>query len=742
MYRYTLTHGTEVYVLKKDPKGWAEAQYGITRSPKYHGMNYSQILALSFMCGAGKEFIDNIYKNIGVDEEIKILVEESCQCVETKTNNSYSDDYSSDYEQGSSSLDCDFDVMFEGILDLFNINIMDEETQVPLIEQGLNQKLTSRADTKIELFSNKTIEGNVINDITPPYDLNLHSKAITALANFQFIDYFDEGVLSSISFGLYLNLQPVIVERDGLYFQDIDSDPTGEIFYNESTSPIDLKIKIKSVGGIQLKRVTPSNSVSLVTSFGVRMAPDPVTPGFDYKFIPDQLINYNSAYTAVDLTVTDEVIVTVIPGDRVFISVVVSGTSGELWAVNSAFSSLSVGATFVSVTETSVSKAQYIFESLARIGEGIFDTADTVRSSYYGRIGATPYQENENGCGSFAAITSGVMIRDYPTDGDKPNGIQISLNEAFDTLDAIDNIGLGFEKWDSGYKLRFEPKSFFYQNFEIINLEHVPKIKISVAQDFAYNDVKIGFAKWQVTSANGLDEYCSLSQYTNGMRSVSQPLEKISPTIASAYILEEVRRMPFNENITTDTDYDNDNFIIALNRSVGYDGEPTSLDIAEKDENFSLVENVLSPETSYNLRYTVSKNLLRNVPIISPIVTKYEGRSIKFTYGEGNKFIVTADVVECPSFFNGNPLAGNQDIIWNESGEVPLFIAEYLEFDYPITREQYLAIKDAHDNPESSVRNGYITISNEKETFKGYLIDLKYKQKTGLSTFKLIRKHD
>ncbi len=275
-----------------------------------------------------------------------------------------------------------------------------------------------------------------------------------------------------------------------------------------------------------------------------------------------------------------------------------------------------------------------------------------------------------------------------------------------------------------------------------MNLEHVPDITRSVSGAFVYNDIKIGFEKWQTTSLNGLGEYCSKSQYTLGMKSIDQTLEKISPYIGSAYILEEIRRMPYNETATTDTDYDNDNFIIARNRSLGYDGAPSMLDIAEKDENFASVENVLSPETAYNLRYTVSKNLLRNIPSIWPIVTKYPNRSAKFVYGEGNKFIVTKDTVECPSYFSGDELAGNQDILLVDSGEEPLFVAEIIDFKYPISRDQYLAIKDAFDNPDSLVHNGYITVSNETETYKGFLFELNYRQLDGLSTFKLIRKYD
>lgn len=757
MFRYTLSHNGVDYVLPTDPKGWDSAELGITRSPKYHGMNYSQILALSFICGAGKEFIDNIYKNIGIDEEIKITVEESCQCVETINNASYSTDYSNDYEKGDGYLDCDFDLLFEGILDLFNINILDKETQVPLIEQGFNQKLTSRIETKVELFSNETIGGEMINDITPPYDLNLHSKVLAATAELKGLEpdvdflQFDPGTDT-----LYYTLPVYVDVQDGLntvnqpsypYLRNITTSNTIEPFYTNNTGKSQtVKVDIDIDGYLTVNSNNQSAITSeFFTSLQIRRGVIFTIATIDYLIAP-YAQEYEPAPVDVDITSTYSNNAVVAAGESLFLVFVVANIYTDTvsplpYLVSNYFNSLSIKMYNENSTVPSVCKAQKIFESLARIGEAMFDVADVVRSSYYGRIGASPYSETENGCGSFGAFTSGSMIRQYPSEGEQKYGIQMSCDEAFETLDAIDNIGMGFEKWGNDYKLRFEKKDFFYQDVEILHLENVPDIKINVAQDYAYNDLIIGFNKWQVNGLNGLGEYCSKSNYTNGMRSVSQPLEKISPFLASAYILEEIRRQPYSESSTTDTDYDNDNFIIALNRSVGYDGEPTDLYTAEKDENFSIVQNVLSPKTAYNLRYTVSKNAVRNIPSISAIVTKYIGRPVKFTYGEGNKFIITEDTIECPSYYNGNPLAGNQDIIWNESGEKPLFVAEYLEFKYPITREQYLLIKDAHENPNSLIHNGYITISNEKETFKGYLMDLKYKQKSGLSTFKLIRKY-
>lgn len=763
MFRYTLSHATEgVYVLPSDPKGWDQAKFSITRSPKYHGMNYAQVVALSFICGSGKEFIDNVYNTYGIDEEIKISIEECCNPFVRKTSASYSEDYSDDYEKGAKTISCDWEMMFEGVLDLKNIAISYDrggETTVPIIEQGLNQKFISRADTKIDLFKNETIGGETISDITPPYDLNLHSKALSLVGTFDFADPIEQTVSNTIdNVFKYLAIPLFIESSEGDGFNSpLDS---GSIFYNSdnandlpflyqnvSAENQTINITSKFTGSIKFK-TTELPYAEDVDTLAIVYGTSPaeffggtyieLQPSRTIVYAIGETFEYNSDYSGT---------ITLAPGQKIWILIrqyppLTVSPSNTTTAFEFSFANVKVSISSISIALPSVCKAQYIYETFSKIAESILDIPDPVRSSYYGRIGATPYEEEENGCGSFAAITSGVMIRQYPSSGLTPRGIEVSLNEMFDTADAIDNIGVGFERISGEYKLRIEPKKYFYNDVEILKLDHVPQIKISVAQEYAYNDILIGFEKWQVNSINGLDEYCSKSQYTNGMKSVTQNLEKLSPIIGSAYVLEQIRRKPYNETATTDTDYDNDNFIIALNRSVGYDGSPIGLDVAEKDENFSVVENVISPETTYNLRYTNSKNMLRNMPSVSPIITKYSGRPVKFTYGEGNKFIITKDNIECPSYFNGNQLSGSQDIIWDSCGEYPLFVAEILDFQYPITRSDYFKLKDSFENPLSATHNGYITISNEEETFKGYLLDMQYSQISGLTTFKLLRKYD
>lgn len=744
MFRYTLTWGDESFITTNDPKGWEDSTMSITRSPKYHGFNYAQVVNLAFTCGTGKEFIDDIYNRYGVDEEIGIKIEYACNVNNIVTNKSYNSDYNNDYEKGELITDADYNTLFEGILDLKAINIQESETSVPLIEQGKNQKFLSRLDTKVDLFQTKTVEGLEFTNISEPYVMDLHSKALTSTAEFESVGYIDEQVyLQTVpADALFVNIKQVIVNSDDVQnlFVNYDTSSDFEIVYNNSAIDIELKLSINIVGGLEFMTLVTDPDVTYIAQIGIKVGD--INSPFYQDLRDNQVIGEwtNLQYKYIDFTCSDDITLTVPAGEKVYITIALNSVEElfEFWQVNGNFILFNVQAQGFSITEGSTAKAQIIHEALSKVGQVILDAEIPVDSMYYGRVNSTPVSYDENGCGSFMSLTSGYMIRQYPDSF----GISMSMNEMLDSLNAVDGIGVGFIQKDNDWRMSIEPMSFFYQNNKIITLEHVPDIKRTFAEDRAFNKVTIGFDKWQTTAINGLDEYCSKTEYTLGLRSITNNLELISPFLGSAYILEETRRKPYDDSSSTDTDYDNNVFMIALNRELNYDGSPALLDKAEKDENFTQINNILSPETSYNLRYMNAKNFLRILPIVSPVIAKYPQRSIIFTYGEGNKFAQVQDAIDCPSYYNGELLSANQNVIWDESGELPVIIPEYIEFDYPLSSEQFLFIKDCLFNKDSELHNGYIELSNETETFKGFIVELKYKQINGLTSFKLVRKYD
>jgi hypothetical protein len=148
------------------------------------------------------------------------------------------------------------------------------------------------------------------------------------------------------------------------------------------------------------------------------------------------------------------------------------------------------------------------------------------------------------------------------------------------------------------------------------------------------------------------------------------------------YSLELTRRKGVS---TYDSDYDKDNFIVCTGRGVDGSGDPNELNVAEKDENFDSITNVLSPETAYNLRISPGRNALRHVKTISGSIQKFTSRPIRFTYGEGNYTMVSnmKSYEVCDGNYNNQEFSEGQDIIWDDPNvdATPIWIPEYIDFE-------------------------------------------------------------
>jgi hypothetical protein len=392
---------------------------------------------------------------------------------------------------------------------------------------------------------------------------------------------------------------------------------------------------------------------------------------------------------------------------------------------------------FFNITQTSTvpettSKAFAIFETGAQIARCIVGENDSFRSNIFGRVNSEPYQYEENGCGSFNAITNGFMIRSYPL---TERTVRLSMNDYFKGLNPIWNLGMGIEKAGSDYYIVVDSKEYFYDvDTVLMTINNIPHLLRYESPEHYYNIILSGYEKWQIELINGLEEPNSKREYYTGIKAVDNKLDLVSPLVASAYRIEVARRNQYRNTLTTDSEFDEDNYIIALNRTE-VDGVPTQLDVAEKNENFADVTDLLSPETSYNLRLTPNRNILRWGNVINAGLTKYTGREIKFTSGEGNyKMTSQFDADTCPGNWNNEVLSEGQNIQWDDANNTfsdPIWIPEILEFEWPVKFSEFKTIEA---NPK-----GVFSIS-ESETghIKGFILEFKYVP-NGRSKFKLLR---
>lgn len=152
-------------------------------------------------------------------------------------------------------------------------------------------------------------------------------------------------------------------------------------------------------------------------------------------------------------------------------------------------------------------------------------------------------------------------------------------------------------------------------------------------------------------------------------------------------------------------------------------------------DSFSAGSGMQQLETAYNLRLTPKRMLLAHLNVITAGLQKIHGL-IKFVKGEGNTDLeVTKTDVGCQEDFDGQPLAENQDINWTDDRAKnirPLWLPQTYSFEYPLTYTQFKTIKG---NP-----NGYIEFYRfENQKMAGYLMNMEYQLKTGMTKFELLR---
>src|SRR5690606_39599598 len=99
--------------------------------------------------------------------------------------------------------------------------------------------------------------------------------------------------------------------------------------------------------------------------------------------------------------------------------------------------------------------------------------------------------------------------------------------------------------------------------FRLSNLD----IKMTVATEYYYNNITIGYSTWENEEINGIDEFNSKRQFTLGLKTIGETDEILSNLVASGYAIEFTRRKKYLDNSTEDYKYDNNTFIICLNRS-------------------------------------------------------------------------------------------------------------------------------------------------------------------------------
>lgn len=381
-----------------------------------------------------------------------------------------------------------------------------------------------------------------------------------------------------------------------------------------------------------------------------------------------------------------------------------------------------------STCEVSNANVSLVNELGSRIVESITDRCLTMKSNYYGRTDSQPYESSFDGCGSLRVITNGLKLRNAET-----SNHFISLQDFYNGLKAIDNIGMGIEdntEVGTGEWLRVEPVEYFYQDVRILTLPYIPASESSLQPDMGYSTIRVGYNKWEVERVNGLTEFNSIKEFRTSLSTIKNELDIASDFVAGGVPIEITRQQTFALGGAADTKYDNDNFIICVERS-GYDY------IVEKNI-ITSPANIFSPATVYNWRIRPMYNLMRWFKSIAHTYANLVSTTSKLFFASGTGNYIAEGRITTPDDcdLENKVLAENDNLSkddYGAAGSIPIFRPEIITFTYPLSIADYVLIK--------ATPYGYLDIQCGTGAFeKAFIKSIEYKPVKGEATFTLIKK--
>jgi hypothetical protein len=722
-YQFTLLHNGNRTVLTRDPEGWEDIALTLTRDENWHGISQEVSVDLGFWCdGGGFEIIDAEYETNGADVEIILEVLYCGQLV------------------------------FNGLLQLNSLIRRRCVLNVPVDNFDVGVKIRRRIETPINLEQPTTLDsGNVNNYNYGGYDVNMHSRTIYLKSQLQQLDPFTRSTSKEFFVSAtYLGwLTHAILQTNGDLGTMVDNisyynivqgsapleDSGIQPFYTANDPiveyPLSIDVSWDFAGTYTDFMPTPQTPQDrgIAGDLGMVLAWGQTLDNLD-GFTVLCTINYSSnARTITELfNGSGNTVLNLNAGDRVWLYwglfngsgySLSTGVGGVAYVIDWTWVYDYFRITFESNTGFSQTpaKAWAIHELFSRLTHATSNEPSSFRSNYFGRTNSQPVSYPITGCGGYTAITNGLKLRQYE---DERSAIVVSIQDLLDSMDSLHGIGWAV----LNNKMIVEPIEYFYQSTIVKTLNNVPFFEMRIAQSKYVNEIQIGYEKWETEDVNGLEEPNSIHSYSLPKVQRKNRIDKISPYIGGSYAIETTRRRPQNIFTTFDWKFDTDNFILALKHNVN------ELNVCEKDENFSNVANLLEPDTTYNLRYSPARNLLRQLKAYTGGLFRKPLEDVRFQSGEGNITLEATELTNCLGNFDGTLLVENQDFV---SGDfAPYWIPEIYTFDYVLSFSEFVNIRNSP--------YGLIAFSEtDKDYIYGYIINLEYNLKTGAASFELLR---
>lgn len=293
-------------------------------------------------------------------------------------------------------------------------------------------------------------------------------------------------------------------------------------------------------------------------------------------------------------------------------------------------------------------------------------------------------------------ITSGDAIRGI----DSPV-IKTSFVDFFDSINSLTPIGFSV---DNGVPTLEDRSYYMRPNLVALQIGEVKNLRVTVATDYVYNTIKIGYQDQKYERVLGREEYNVEQNYTTPITRIQKELNLVSKYRADQLGIDDLRLTPPEDNEDEkDKESDNNVFFIQALKT-----ETPKVYTVENLENYKEVNGIESRSFYYNLGITPKKNLLRHGSLIRSFLHHYEGRHISFQSATKNTDLTTVST-------SNEVVKERSSILVSNLGE-PIFMPLLATFSYPI------------DNNVSAVLNdrasGIVVFSHNGYEYRGYIVSV------------------
>lgn len=323
----------------------------------------------------------------------------------------------------------------------------------------------------------------------------------------------------------------------------------------------------------------------------------------------------------------------------------------------------------------------------------------------------------------FSGFAHGFWLREFfRDDQDESNKFKPLTTSWLDFMEAMRvtrDMGVGIDVKGKRERIRMEKKAFFYQNTITIRLPNVvQEIERSTATEYYYSGVEVGYEKGgEYEESMGLDEYNGKATFATYITRLKNIFKIVSPYRTDSYGAEFARRKTRKYYPNEDTRYDQDVFQFDLTRTPQF-----RFALRRWQDDFEqMPENVYSPETAYNLRYSPVNTLLRHGWEIASGLIKYPLEFIRYTSSNVNSRLIT-------KLIGREAFQENEDIR-NDRLKKPKFVPEWVDFFHECSFEVMQQVEGFTDINGEEIPNFYGLVEYKTDAFgsyeRGFLFNLK-----------------